>query len=156
MNGLPEAKRAYRNELQLNECYISVAIYLNLISTIKQTNQNQLLSFFDHSKFRSFVKNDSTTENCQSSGCFWLLKLQNQLSGGCSVKNVILKYFVEFRDLQLFLKTKLRHRHFPVNFANFSEELFRRISANVCIWNYFIRLRATACRISQNLAIRKL
>ena len=53
MNGLPEAKRAYRNEPQLNECYISVAIYLNLISTIKQTNQNQLLSFFDHSQ--SFV-----------------------------------------------------------------------------------------------------
>ena len=91
--------------------------------------------FWPLTKFRSFVKNDSTTENCQSSGRFWLLKLQNQLPGGCSVKNVILKYFVEFRDLQLFLKTKLRHRHFPVNFANFSEELFRRISANVCIWN---------------------
>ena len=91
--------------------------------------------FWRLTKFRSFVKNDSTTENCQSSGRFWLLKLQNQFSGGYSVKNVILKYFVEFRDLQLFLKTNLRHRYFPVNFANFSEELFCRISANVCIWN---------------------
>ena len=82
------------------------------------------------------------------------LRLSEAVVRTCSVKKMFLKisqtsqentcvgvsFLKSYRpEGYNFIKQRLQHRCFPVNFAKFLKNLFCRATANRCFWNFFVQ-----------------